>query len=146
PAITCAATADSDGDGRIDRIVVAFSRLVRSRARRGKGLPFAGDRHVVERADRARGRERVLHLRADAAPDTGDVPPILYRAPRRAGHGVRPRGRGRAARSATFNGTRDRARPLLLTASTVDGDGDGRLDAVAARFSEPVRAPAGAVE
>src|SRR5690606_20523575 len=123
PAITCAVTGDADGNGRIDRVTVTYSRPVRSRARRGKAVPFTVDRHVVERADRARGRELVLHLREKAAPNTGDVPAVIYRAPRRARERVRPRGRGRAARSATFNGTRDRARPLLLSATTVDGNG-----------------------
>jgi len=145
PAITCAVTGDADGNGRIDRVTVTYSRPVRSPARRGKAIPFTVDRHVVERAERSRGREVVLALREKAAPDTGDVPAVIYRAPRKARQGVRPRGRGRAARSATFNGTRDRARPLLLSASTADGDGDGRLDAVVARFSEAVRAPSGAV-
>lgn len=146
PRIVCAVTSDSDGNGHLDAVVLTYSGAVRSRAIGAGPFPFRVDRYAVTSVDRASGRNLTVHLRERPAFDTGEVPAVIYRRPakRRDGVSAARRRRARAA-STTFNDTRDRARPRLVSATTSDADGDGLLDGVDARFSEPVDARPDAV-
>jgi hypothetical protein len=144
PTLTCAVTADNDGNGRIDAVLLTYSKRVRSPALSGAKLPFQVDRYTLRGVDKASGRNIVLRLRERSAADTGAVPAVIYKPPRQRRQAVAG-GRGRA-RATTFNATRDRAKPLLLSSRTRDDDANGRLDGVTSRWSEPVRASAKAVE
>lgn len=143
PALTCAVTADNDSNGRIDAIVLTYSKPVRSPAQ-STNLPFKVDRYTLRSVEKANGRNITLRLRERAAADTGAVPAIIYTPPKKKRQAVAG-SRGRA-RAATFNGTRDRAKPLLLSSRTRDDNANGRLDTIEARWSEPVRASAKAVD
>jgi hypothetical protein len=144
PALTCAVTADSDANGRLDAVVLTYSKRVRSPAQSGAKLPFQVDRYTLRGVDRARGRNITLRLRERAAADTGAVPAVIYKPPKKRRQAVA--GSRGLARSATFNATRDRARPLLLSSRTRDDDADGSLDGLSGRWSEPVRAGSSGVD
>ncbi len=137
PRISCAVTGDRDSNGRIDTVTLTYTKRVRASARSA----FNVDRYSLAAAASARGRNVTLRLREKRSFDTGAVPAVSYRRSARASDGVRAVSRrgGRAA-TTTFNDTRDKVIPRLVSARTADGNGNGLLDAVIARFSEPVRA------
>lgn len=146
PRIVCAITLDSDRDGHLDGVVLTYSKKVSNRAKVTGPLPFEVNRYSVASVGKARGRKLALRLREKTEFDTDALPAVIYRKPRtkrERRYAVRS---GRtAARGTTFNATRDRATARLLSVRTSDGDEDGLLDAVEARFSEPVRGAGAAV-
>lgn len=146
PQIVCAVTSDADRDGHLDGVALTYSKKIRNRAKSAGRLPFEVDRYSVSSVSKARGRNLALGLREKAEFDTDALPAVIYRAPRTKTDRRYAVSAGRSkARSTTFNATRDRAAARLLSTRTLDGDTDGLLDGVEAKFSEPVRAAAGAV-
>ena len=140
PRITCAVTGDRDRDGHIDSVVLTYSRPVRGPAASGAG-PFRVDRYTITSVGRPHARKLALRLKEKASFDTGNVPAVFYRRPRRASQGVRATARRRGAPSSTtYNDTRDKAFPRFVSARTEDFNQNGLVDGVVARFSEPVKA------
>ncbi len=144
PRMTCAVTSDGNGDGRVDAVVLTYSKRVRSRASSGGTVPFSVAGRRVLAAGGARGRNVTLTLAEGSRPDTDLRPAITYKRPSRRNRRYAVSARGGQAFSGTFKAVRDRVAPLLLAAATRDGDGDGLLDGVGTSWSEPVAAGAAA--
>ena len=145
PRISCAVTRDSDADGHLDTLTITWSRPVRSPASSGAGQ-FGVDRYTVASVSAARGRFVTLKLREKASFDTGAVPAVFYRKPKRGVRGVRATARRRgSAASTTYNDTRDKAVAQLQSARTEDANLNGFVDSVVARFSEAVKADPAAI-
>jgi hypothetical protein len=141
PRITCAVTLDSDGDAQVDGVRVTYSRAVRSRAQRSGRFLFSVAGYRVAAVDAARGRFLRIRLAERDQADSGATPAVAYARPARARlrrFAVRAGRRGHAF-TGTFQATRDGVSPALVAGRTADADGDGLLDAVGVRFSEPVR-------
>lgn len=140
PAVIDAVTADTNANGRIDRVTVKFSETISHAAETGTGavsalgmtnVSVSGaaiDTVVVELNDSGGGY--ATHLK----------PEIVTAA---TANPVRDTN-GNATGAGSFKGTRDGAAPLLVSARTRDIDGDGRLDQLQATFSEPVTYTTGA--
>ena len=136
--VVCALTADADRDGRVDAVVLTYSRRIRYRGRTAGPFPFQVDRFAVRAVEPARGRTLTLRLRERSGYDTDEIPAVIYRRPAVATEGVTAR--GGSVRSSTFNATRDGAAAVLVSTSTADADQNGLLDGIDVRFSEPVSA------
>lgn len=132
PRLTCAVTADSDGNGHVDGVVLTWSKAVKG----GIASAFRVEGFSVRRASAPRGRNLTLVLSEHASPDTGVTPAVAYN--RVAKDGVR--GRGGQAFPGSLQTTRDGAAPMLSAARTSDSDLDGLVDTIFAAFSEPVTA------
>jgi hypothetical protein len=135
PRLTCAVTADGDGDGRLDSLSLTWSRRVRG----GTPGAFSVRGYSVRGVSRASGRALSLSLEERSGSDTGATPPVTYARVKKGG----VRGRGGQALPGAYNATRDGAGPVLATARTGDGDTDGRVDSIFVGFSEPVRSVPG---
>lgn len=134
PAVIDAVTADTNANGRIDRVTVKFSEIISHTAETAPGAvtavgmanttvsAAAVDSIVVELNDAGGGF--TTHLKPDIATSASAQP-------------VRD-AFGNTTGASTFKTTRDGAPPLLMSARTRDGDGDGKLDAIVSTFSEPV--------
>ncbi|MBI5311393.1 MAG: hypothetical protein HZB14_10275 [Actinobacteria bacterium] len=134
PAVVDAVTADTNANGRIDRVTVRFSEIVSHAAEAGAGAVSAVgmtnlssgaaaiDTVVVELNDSGGGY--ATHLKPDVK-TAATAEPVRDTA-------------GNATGASTFKSTRDGAPPLLMSARTRDSDGDGKLDGIVSTFSEPV--------
>ena len=139
PRIVCAVTRDTNGNGRLDRVVLSYSKRVRSARQTGRKLLFSVAGRRIQSVERARGRNVELRLQESGGYDTGATPAVTYRRPsRRTRFAVR--GRGGQAFNSTYKAVRDRIAPMLVASYTHDGDADGVLDAVSTGWSEPVSA------
>ena len=137
PRITCAVTADRDGNGRLDTLALTYSKKVSNRPVAAGGGPFSVEGYSVASVGRARGRLIELRVRERGAPDTGARPAILYKRPSgKAVYAVRS-GRTQAF-SGNFKAVRDRIAPKMVSARTLDTDADGSLDGLSAGWTEPV--------
>lgn len=139
PAVIDSVTADTNGNGRIDRITVRFSELITHALETGAGAVSADgfltvsvstgmiDTVVVEIDDSIGGSNTNLVPNVATAATSSPVKDAA----------------GNALGTSSYTATRDGAAPVLVSASTRDIDTDGLLDAIAARFSEPVTYTAG---
>ena len=143
PRITCAVTRDRDGDGRVDGIQLTYSREVRSDAQTAGRFLFSVEGYKVTKVEAARGRFLDIVVGERAAADSDAKPAIGYSRPakkRQRRFSVRA-GDGDAF-AGVFQSTRDGVSPQLVSGQTGDQDGDGLLDSMTLRFSEPVAGPA----
>src|SRR5215210_2195344 len=76
PRLAAAYTRDADGDGRVDRVVVSFTKRVRGRVRAGD---FRIRGHRVIRAGKPRGSRLVLSIAEASGCDIGGRPTVAYR-------------------------------------------------------------------
>lgn len=140
PRIVCAVTRDRDRDGHLDAVEVTYSKRIHSRARARGPFVFSVDRYVVRSVEGARGRTVTVLLNERSSFDTGEVPAVTYRHPQTRGErAYAVAGRGGRARGTTFNDTRDKVAPMLVSARTDDADRNGLVDGIVARFSETVK-------
>lgn len=139
PAVVDAVTADTNSNGRIDRVTVKFSEVISHVAETGTGAvaavgltssavsTAAVDTIVVDLNELGGGY--TTHLKPDVVTAATANP-------------VRD-ANGNTTGASTFKGTRDGAPPLLMSARSKDADGDGKIDQILATFSEPVTYTAG---
>ena len=142
PRITCAVTLDADSDGRVDGVRVTYSREVKSDAQRSGRFLFSVAGYKIKTVKAARARFLEIDLREHAASDSGAKPAIGYSRPAKRSQrrfAVRA-GKEADAFSGSYQSTRDGVSPRLVSGETGDADGDGLLDAMTVRFSEPVQA------
>ena len=133
PALLTLSTADTNGQGHIDEIRVELSKPPRTR---GLASAFGVAGYQI-RAAVARGKEVDLELVPHVGYDTGARPAVTV---------LNLYGRdGRRASRATMTPT-DGAAPVLVSATTADRAGDGRLDGIDLLLSEPVIIGPGAVQ
>ena len=135
--IASAKTADADGDGRVDRVVIRFSRRV-------KGSPAAGSFSVrgmrVTGARRPRGRSLTLTVAEGGECDLGAPPVVAYKPSKRKGL---KDARGRRLRRTRVDMTRkDGLPPRLTCAMTADADRDGHIDSLELTYNKPVTSSA----
>lgn len=131
--VTAASTADTNGEGHINEISLKLSAPPETR---GLASAFSVAGYQIGRAV-AHGDKVTLELVPHTAYDTGARPVVTV-------HGLRGRNGARLARMVLT--PTDGAAPVLVTASTADLIGSGRLDAINLLFSEPVSVGSGAVQ
>lgn len=139
PAVIDAVTADTNANGRLDRITVKFSEPVTHAAEAGSGALAATG--LTTSSVGAASVDSIDLSLADAigAGNTGLKPTITTTASASPVSDLA----GNVLGASTFTATRDGAAPVLLAARTRDQNGNGRLDGVAATFSETVSYTAG---
>ena len=130
PRLSCAVTADEDGDGRVDGLALTFSKAVSG----GTASAFSVSGYQVRGTSAPRGRHLDLTLVERDGHDGGATPSVTYERVKRGG----VRGRGGQALPGSLGSTLDGVAPVLATARTSDSDADGLIDTVYASFSEPV--------
>ena len=136
PVLSAARTADLGGAaGRLDTLRVTFSEPVTGGAAVGAATPFGVTGYAIASVPAASGQGVDIRLVEASAPDTGARPPVGYTRGR--GPAVRDLG-GNEAASRVLSGTADGVAPRLLSARTLDENGNGRLDRLRFTFSEPV--------
>jgi hypothetical protein len=136
PVILAAVTADAGGlPGRLDTLSVAFSEPISHAADTDGATPFGVTGYTVAAAAEATGQTVTLSLQEGPSADTGARPPVGYA--RGVGAAVTDTAGNEAAGQA-FAATADGVAPRLLDASTLDQNGNGRLDRIRFAFSEPI--------
>ena len=140
PTVTAAETQDTNGNGQIDTIKLTFSEDIDdSRLDIGNPDGWDVDGYDGEAIGTGEGDENdnilVLTFGEGPTPDTANTPTVTYTptgGPRSthdlAGNELEP-----------YEGTpEDKARPLLLTAVTKDGDANGQIEKLELTFSENI--------
>ncbi|MFY9265174.1 MAG: hypothetical protein WAO61_07090 [Solirubrobacterales bacterium] len=139
PAVVDAVTADTNANGRIDQIVVKFSERITHSAESGAGA-IGSPGFQTARVSEALFDELVLEISdLGGGSNTGVKPAIVASATASPVADLA----GNVLAGSSFTATRDGAPPALTAARTRDADGDGRIDAILATFSEPVIFTAG---
>ncbi len=140
PVITAATTADLDGDGQVDHLVLSFSQPVTITDPNGAadGLPCltlgGGYQIAVGTYTGVAVNTLTLALVPSGTPDTGARIPATYLV---AGAGdISSSGSSTEVSDVTVTAGTDGAAPVLISAITRDGDADGRAEAVLVRWSE----------
>lgn len=132
PVVLEAITQDRAGHGHIDGIRITLSEKP-SKRHLGSVFTVAGYRIL---SVRLHGRQVELNLLSHATYDTGARPAVSVRG---------LRGSSGTLAAPLVITPADRAAPVLISATTADRNGDGRLDAINFDFSEPVRVGPGGV-
>lgn len=134
PVLLSARTGDVDDDGRIDRVDTTWSESLVHSDDASSPFALATSDFAVRRIRAASDATLAIDLVEPSAHDTGSAPAITYdgSSPLRDAAGLEP------ARQTWTGLTADALPPRLVSATTGDGDGDGSLDAITTRFSEPV--------
>lgn len=140
PAVTDSVTADTNGNGRIDRVTVRFSEMISHAAEVGVGA-ISADGFSTVSVSGAMIDTIVVALDDSYGGSNTNVTPNIATA---ATASPVADAAGNAIGTTSYTATRDGAAPVLVSAATRDLDGDGLLDAIAARYSEPVTFTAGA--
>jgi PGF-CTERM protein len=133
PTITGATTADADDDGNIDRIDVTLSEPIDDGASTLDASAFSLSEGSVDGVASGTADDDAVELSVsglsgtDATPDVTLAADSIYDPV------------GNAIGSAqTFTGTTGGAAPVVETATTLDRDGDGDVDAATLTFTGPV--------
>ncbi len=136
PVMVGAITEDVNGvAGRIDAVTVGFSEPVAHTRDAGGAYPFLLSDRRVTSVEPASGRTVQVRIAEANAADTGERPSVRYLPG--AGFPVADAAGNQAAEG--FVSSADGVAPVLLSASTGDGDADGRIDSSLLRFSESVQ-------
>ncbi len=133
PAMVAAITRDTDADGKIDRIRVTFSESV-AHAAEGAGGSLRAIGYTTVAVSAATGTAIDLDFAEGGAPNTGAKPNVELLG---SGQPVTD-ANGNVAAPGNFAATSDGAAPVLVSARLRDTDFNGRVDTVAAAFSETV--------
>ena len=140
PVITAATTADQDGDGQVDHLVLSFSQPVTISDPNGAadGLPCltlgGGYQIAAGTYTGVAVNTLTLALVPSGTPDTGALISATYLA---AGTGdISSSGNTTEVADASVTAGSDGAAPVLISAITRDGNADGRAEAVLLRWSE----------
>ena len=134
PRVVSATTGDTSADGELDSIAVRFSEAV-EHAQEATPGSFTAGAFTILSAEAAVGDSVELKLQQSGTGDTGVRPAVGYTPD--AQNDVRDPA-GNFAPAGSIAQATDGARPVLLTAATVDVDDNGKLDRVATGWSEPL--------
>lgn len=133
PAIIQAITADRDADGRIDRIVATFSEDIQHAAETtGASLQATG--FVTTDVSAPVGRDINIDFNEGGSFNTGAKPSVTISAVGQRVSDVN----GNLLTPGAYAQTIDGAAPVLISAKLRDVDTDGKVDTIAATFSETV--------
>ena len=135
PVMLAAATQDTGGKkGHIDAVAVTFSEPVSHPRDAGGSYPFLLSSRSVTSVEPANGTSVQVRIAEADSPDTGARPTVRYLA----GPGFPVvDGAGNDVADTTLSSV-DAVAPALMSATTADDDGDGRIDRTVLRFSENV--------
>lgn len=136
PTMVGVATADTNGNGSIDRIDVKFSEAISgatTSVSNGTGFTLAGYPIAAGVVDS--GDPTIVHfaLIQTGLPDTGATPALTYNP---VTGNLTDVDDGLTMSATTAPGTVDRAAPIITNFTAIDSDGNGFLDQVVATFSE----------
>lgn len=136
PLLTAALTQDTGGvAGRIDAVAAVFSEPVAHARDAGGAYPFQLAGRRVTAVEAASGRFVQVRIAEAAAADSGDRPSVRYIP----GSGVPVAdASGNPVVDGLVNPV-DGVAPVLLSATTADGDGNGQIDGTTLTFSEEIR-------
>lgn len=140
PAMTGVSTADTNGNGSIDRIDVKFSEAISgatTSVTSGRGFTLAG--YPISAGAVDGGDPTIVHfsLIQSGLPDTGATPTLTYTPTGPSGGNLTDVDDGLTMTATTVPGsTVDRAKPVITSFTAIDSDGNGFLDQVVATFSE----------
>jgi hypothetical protein len=133
PNVTSVVTADNDGNGSIDHLVVTFDKPIQSTTSVTLGTGFTAAGYTILGGGVA-GNVVTFALRELGLGDTNATPLLTYASPP-----------GNLVDTADGLGlisaippTQDGAAPVIVNFSTVDANANGFLDAVVFTFSEPL--------
>ena len=137
PVVTAAVTQDVGGAaGRIDAVMTTFSEPVAHARDAGGSYPFLlAGRSITSVETATGGRFVQVRIAEAAAPDTGASPSVRYLPG--AGLPVADLA-GNDAAEGLVNAA-DGVAPVLVSATTTDGDADGKIGSVLFKFSENVQ-------
>lgn len=152
PYVVKSSTVDADGNGRVDGIAVTYSEKIRyTKIRQGKGkakkknrkkLPWhsTGVHKYLGVNVLPDGKSVLVSIAEADAMDTAECPAIAYFRVPKGARGVTDRA-GNQALMALIKPV-DAIAPRLVSASTRDNNGNGRVDTLSLVYSEPVQSPA----
>ncbi len=133
PAIVQATTADTDSDGKLDRVAVRFSEVVSHPAETtGASMRVTG--YTTTAVSQAVGNVVNIDFAEGGSNNTGATPTVDSLTTGQRVSDVN----GNQLAANTFTGTTDGAPPVLVSARLRDTSVNGRVDIVAAAFSESV--------
>ena len=135
PVLRSAATADTDDDGRLDRVTTTWSEALDHADDAAAPFPISAEALAISRLREAAGQTLDVDLVEPAAPDTGSAPDLTYDG---GTEPIRDLSGLEAAQRSYPSFTRDALPPRLVATSTGDADFDGKLDAVEIEWSEQV--------
>ena len=129
-------TGDSNGDGRLDQLLVEFTEIMPADRDYVSGVTIGGI--APARASRTAADQvtYTLTVARGAPPNTGAVPDYLYSAAR--GGISDPAGLRLLDIGSADIAEVDGAAPVLVSAVTDDADGDGKIDKYVITASEPI--------
>ncbi|MFY9488010.1 MAG: hypothetical protein WAP35_04845, partial [Solirubrobacterales bacterium] len=152
PYVTAAVTVDSDGDGRVDGLLITYSEKVKvAKIKAGKGKvkkknknkkkqPWAAPGRTLGAIKVTGGGKQILvALSPGPTADSAEVPQLSYRRVPKGAKGVVDRA-GNQALTTAVRAT-DGLAPQLLSARTADTNLNGRIDTLILTYSELVDAP-----
>jgi hypothetical protein len=140
PVLLTGDTADVNDNGKLDRVTTSWSEPLVHADDSSTPFPVTFGAFNVARVHAAAGQALDVDLVEPAAPDTGSAPDLTYAGgadPIRDAAGLEPAQTSFAAR------TRDALPPRRVSTATVDGDLDGKLDAIDIEWSERVTGATG---
>ena len=140
PVLLTGATADVNDNGKLDRVTTSWSEPLVHADDSSAPFPVTVAQLNVARVHAAAGQALDVDLVEPAAPDTGSAPDLTYTGgadPIRDASGLEPAQTEFSAR------TRDALPPRRVSTITVDGDLDGKLDAIDIEWSERVTGATG---
>ncbi|WP_423750783.1 hypothetical protein [Salinirarus marinus] len=134
PAIVAASTADADDDGVVDRIDLTFSEPIDDGASTLDASAFSLSAGSVDGVTTgATADDDALRLSVSGLSGSDATPDVTVAS----GTPVDPLGNA-VPESRTFTGTTSGAAPAVESATTLDRDGDGSVDAANVTFTGPV--------
>lgn len=151
PYVLKSITRDTDGNGRVDAIEITYSEKIRiTKIKKGKGkakkknrkkIPWrtTGTRKFVGAAVQSGGKTILVTISEGDAVNTAEIPSIAYFRVPKGARGVADRA-GNQALMASIKPV-DGIAPRLISATTVDANTNGQVDAVNFSYSETVTSP-----
>ncbi|MFB6101433.1 MAG: PGF-pre-PGF domain-containing protein [Haloplanus sp.] len=134
PAVTAAATKDANGDGAVDRIDLTLSEPIDDGASTLSASAFSLSSGSVDGATTgATADDDAVRLSVSGFSGSDATPDVTYASDTfvdSLGNGI--------SGSTTFTGTTSGAAPVVQSATTLDRDGDGDIDAATLTFSGSV--------
>src|SRR5262249_53781894 len=138
PKLLSAKTADTNGNGSIDHIVLTYDKAIdgtTTSVTAGLGFQIVSPNYTIG-AGNAAGSTVTLTLVEKGIPDTGVTPSVTYDAT--IGNLQDLGGLGAGSTSSPLL-TTDGAAPVAMSVSKVDANGNGHLDSFTITFSENLK-------
>lgn len=130
PAVTAASTADTNGDGSVDRIDLTLSEAIDDDASTLAASAFSLSDGAVDSVSTGTANDDAVSLSVSGLSGSDATPDVTYAG------GTFLDSLGNAlSGSATFTNTTSGAAPTVESATVLDRDGDGNVDAANVTFT-----------